>query len=150
MASDYISGLANLIYDDLGSPSDVSSSSIVTKLTSEGFLGKLNNSIAGSYTIVSGDISPPLSNPEQSIYAQIYLSDYYGRKINQIIGGTDISFTTIRDGDSTITISNQNERAKVFKDLKKEADKEATRLAGEYRMNNSVSRTVDYSPLPIR
>jgi len=149
MACAYITDLATLIYNNLGAPSDVSISSIQTKLVSTGFLGRLNNSINTSYSIVSGDISPELGINEQSLYSQMYISEYYSRKINQIIGGTDISWTSIGDGDSKITRSSQTEVAKVYKDLKKQADEEITRLTNAYRVNASEPSTVDYAPPPI-
>jgi hypothetical protein len=150
MASEYISGLATLIYEDLSSPSDLSVSSIQSKLVNEGFLGKLNNSISSSYVIVTGDISPVLGLNEQSIYSQLYISEYYTKKINSILGGTEIAWTTVKDGDSTIIRSSQTETAKVFKDLKKQSDEELIRLIGSYRVGASGPLTVDYAPPPIQ
>ena len=150
MPSEYISGLATLIYDDLNSPYDLSVSSIQSKLVNEGFLGKLNNSISSSYIIVTGDISPVLGLNEQAIYSQLYISEYYTRKINSILGGTEIAWTTIKDGDSTVTRSSQTETAKVFKDLKKQSDEQLVRLVGSYRVNASAPLTIDYAPPPIQ
>lgn len=145
----YITDLATLIYNNLGSPSDISISSIQTKLVSTGFLGKLNNSINTSYSIVNGDISPELGVNEQNIYSQMYISEYYTRKIMQIAGGTDISWTSIQDGDSRITRSSQTETAKMFKDMKRLADEEIIRLVGSYRVNASGPSTIQYAPPPI-
>jgi len=150
MACAYITDLATLIYNDLGAPSDVTISSIQTKLVSTGFLGKLNNMISTSYSIISGDIYPEMAINEQAIYSQLYISEYYSKKINQIIGGTEISWTTLKDGDSTIVRSSQTEMAKVFKDLKRQSDEEIIRLVGSYRVNASSALTVDYAPPPIR
>ena len=149
MACAYITDLATLIYNNLGMPADVSVSSIQTKLVSVGFIGKLNNGISTSYSIVSGDISPDLGVNEQAIYAQMYASEYYSRKINQIIGGTDIYWTSIIDGDSKITRTSQAEIAKVFKDLKKQSEEELYKLISMYRVNASGPTTVDYMP-PMR
>lgn len=146
----YITDLATLIYNNLGAPSDVSVSSIQTKLVSTGFLGKLNNSINTSYVIANGDILPELGINEQALYSEMYVSEYYGRKINQIIGGTEISWTSIGDGDSKITRSSQTEMAKVFKDLKKQADEEIIRLTNSYRVNASAPGTIDFAPPPIQ
>ena len=148
-AAPYISGLATLIYDDLNSPVDISTSSIQTKLTSDGFLGKLNNSINTTYLTASGDISPELGVNEQNIYSLMYISEYYTKKIMAIAGGTDISWTSIQDGDSRITRSSQTETAKMFKDLKRLADEELIRLTNNYRVNASTPSTVQYAPPPI-
>lgn len=148
-AAPYISGLATLIYDNLGNPSDISTSSIQTKLTSDGFLGKLNAQISTTYLIASGDITPELGNSEQSIYSQMYQSEYYTRKIMSIAGGTDISWTSIQDGDSRITRSSQTETAKMFKDMKRLADEELIRLIGSYRVNASTPSTIQYASPPI-
>lgn len=144
----YITDLATLIYSDLGSPSDISVSSIQTKLVSSGFLGKLNNKISTCYSIVSGDISPELGNEEQAIYSQMYKSEYYSRKISSIFGGTDINWTTVKDGDSEITRSSQTEVGKLFKDLKRQSDEELGNLVASYRVNASPPSTIDYAPPP--
>jgi uncharacterized lipoprotein YehR (DUF1307 family) len=150
MACAYITDLATLIYNNLGAPSDLTISSIQTKLVSTGFLGKLNNKINTSYAIVSGDISPQLDTNEQAIYAQMYVSEYCVKKINAIIGGTEIAWTTVKDGDSTITRSSQTEMAKIYKDLKKQTDEELDKLVGSYRINASSPISVDYAPPPIQ
>lgn len=148
MACAYITDLATLIYGDLGSPGDISVSSIQTKLVSSGFLGKLNNALSTCYSIASGDITPQLGVEEQSIYAQMYKSEYYARKISSIFGGTDINWTTVKDGDSEITRSSQTEVGKLFKDLKRLSDEELNRLIGAYRTNASGPSTIDYAPPP--
>lgn len=148
MACAYITDLATLIYGDLGSPGDISVSSIQTKLVSSGFIGKLNNAISSCYSIVSGDISPELGVEEQAIYAQMYKSEYYSRKISSIFGGTDINWTTLKDGDSTITRSSQTEVGKLFKDLKRLSDEEMNKLIAAYRVNASSPSTIDYAPPP--
>lgn len=145
----YITDLATLIYGNLGSPSDLSVSSIQTKLVSAGFLGGLNNSINTSYSIVSGDISPELGINEQNIYSQMYSSEYYARKIMQIAGGTDINWTSVQDGDSRITRSSQTEVGKLFKDMKKQSDEKLDKLVGSYRINASTPSSVEYAPPPI-
>lgn len=148
MACAYITDLATLIYTDLGSPSDISVSSIQTKLVSNGFIGKLNNALSTCYSIVSGDIVDQLGVEEQSIYALMYKSEYYARKISSIFGGTDINWTTVKDGDSEITRSSQTEVGKLFKDLKKQNDEELKNLIGAYRTNASPPSTTDYASLP--
>lgn len=150
MACAYITDLATLIYNNLSSPPDLTIPSIQTKLVSTGFLGKLNNKINTSYSIVSGDISPELGINEQAIYSQMYMSEYFIKKINAIIGGTEIAWTTVKDGDSTITRSSQTEMAKIYKDLKRQTDEELERLVGSYRINASPPLGVDFAPPPIR
>lgn len=149
MACAYITDLATLIFNNLGAPSDLTISSIQTKLVSAGFIGKLNNAISTSYSIVSGDISPELGVNEQAIYSQMYMSEYYARKISAIFSGTDINWTTIKEGDSAIVRTSQSEVAKVFKDLKKQTDEELQKLISTYRVNASAPSTIDYMP-PMR
>jgi len=142
--SAYLSDLSQNIWNDLGQPTDTPVSYIQSKLTSNGFLGKLNALTANCYTIIAGDISPVLGVDEQGIYALMYEQDFYARKLNVLANGTDIDWISIRDGESTITRSNIVDKMRIYRDMQKQLNDQLNKLVAAYRQDASTSKSVDY------
>lgn len=140
------SGVATGIWEQIGSPTSISVSSIYTKLISSGSVGKLDILINGCHYIDSGEcIAPVLSSEEISIYEQLYLVDYYAKAALQTQGapGT-LQWTSLAEGDTKISRANPNEIAKFYKDLQKAAQTQLDNLVDLYRRNSALARSSDY------
>lgn len=140
----YLQDLSLAIWLDLGSPTDLSPAAIQTKLSSAAFLGKLNALTANCYVLESdGTITPPLGLEEQAIYALMYEVDYYTGKLNNVLNGYNTAFTTIRDGDSSITRSSAVDVARLYRDQQKQLMTELSGLIGSYRTDAAGPLSVD-------
>lgn len=139
-----ITDLANSIWQNIGSPTDTPVSYIQSKLVSSAFLGKLNVLTDNCYVVVAGDIVPPLGTDEQSIYALMYEVDFYTRKVNALMGGTDVAWTRLTDGDSTIVRSSSVDVARLYRDMQKQLNDQLRVLVTAYRQASAQSRSVDF------
>jgi hypothetical protein len=149
-----ITNLATEIWEDINQPSNLSSTSIETKLLTSGNLGKFDTLINGchfidyDYTNSGQCISPDLSGEEQAIYKIQYLMEYYQRKSIDIFsfsdGQTAGSWVSLKEGDTTISRSNPTEIAKFYKDLYKETKMDLDKLAESYKRNGGTVKSVDY------
>ena len=74
--------IADEIYEELGSPTDVSISSITYWLRNN--VGKLNNLLGCSFSISESDyeLTTSLDTQQKDIFKKIYLIYYYQRKIS--------------------------------------------------------------------
>lgn len=142
--SPYLTDISTSIWNDIGQPTDTPVSYIQSKLTSNAFLGKLNVLTANCYTIVSGDIAPPLGTDEQGIYAMLYEQDFYTRKINVLANGTDVAWVTIVDGESRITRSDTVSQMKLYATMQKQLNQQLNLAVAAYRQDNSIAQSVDY------
>lgn len=144
MACAYLTDLATNIWKDLGEPADISVSYIQYKLVSNPFVGKLDNLISSCHTITSGSICPALTNKEQSIYALMYESDFWGQKLAKITAGQEIQWTRLEEGDSKITRVSSVEQGKLYKDMQRQTNEQLNYLVNVYRQNSSTARSVDF------
>ncbi len=144
MSCSYLSDLSQQIWDQLGQPSSIAVSYIQSRLVSDAYLGQLNNLTQVCFSGISGYITPPLSPDEQAIYASLYVRDYYTAKLNQTLNGTDLGWTTLREGDSQITRVSAVEQAKVYKDMSRQLNDQLQYLVAAYRTNPIQARSVDY------
>lgn len=149
-----ISGLSTGIWDDIGAPSSLSVSSIESKLLSSGFMGQFDVLVNGCHyldyqTGITGYcIAPSLSSDEQSIYRQLYLTNYYLKRSHEIFslnnGLTAGAWVEIKEGDSTIRRSNPTEIVKILNASYIESKKALDQLIDSYKKNDSGPRSVDY------
>jgi len=139
-----ITNLAQSIWNDLGQPTDTSTSYIQSKLVSNAFIGKLNNLIFACFSGVSGDITPPLSTDQLGIYASLYEVDYWTTKLNTLLNGNDLSWTTLQDGDSRITRVSAVEQGRLYRDMQKQLMDQLNRQILAYNLGNSAPNSVDY------
>lgn len=140
----YITDMANFIWGNLGSPDDLSVSTIQSKLISNPYLGNLNNLIVTCYSGISGSITPVMSADEQAIYSSMYQKDYYTMKLNQTLQGYGTSFVTLVEGDSRITRASTVDVARVYRDMQKELNDELSMQIASYRQNLAQPQSVIY------
>lgn len=140
----YLTDLAQSIWNDLGQPTDMPVSYILSKLLSNAFLGQLNVLTTNCHIVTSGEIVPPLDINEQALYALMYEADFYTNKLNALANGTDIAFTTIRDGDSQITRASTVDFMRLYRDMQKQINLEVNNLAYNYRQADTLARAVNY------
>jgi hypothetical protein len=102
-------------------------------------LGYLNTLLNTSY---SGS-DPSIDLEAQAIYKELYLSHYYRKQsrnaLRGIIGGSDgrSDILSLKDGDSSVTFTNKNEVAKVYKSMADESQNRLDRLVSQYNIYQS-------------
>ncbi len=160
--------LASGIWEDLSSPTTPTVIMISGYVGSDRTVGKVNLLIgtqflvdttgayagttydAGGYTGIyqAGDYYPALGNTEAAIFSEVYKQDYYDKKIRDALNGiidaagTDIDWTELSEGDTTIRRSNRNEVAKTYRGMQADSRHELQKLVGYYRSNLSGPRQV--------
>lgn len=144
MACAYLTDLSQSIWNDLGQPTDMPVSYIQSKLISNAFLGDLNLLTTNCHVVVSGDIVPALDINEQALYALMYERDFYTAKFNGLANGTDIAWTVIRDGDSTISRSSTVDMMRVYRDMQGQLNRQVNNLSYNYRQADAFARVVNY------
>lgn len=137
------SDMADAIWFDLGSPSSITPSAIVSRLTSNFFIGKLNNLLDICLSFDSNGVllsEEDWTTEEQNIYMELYKNNYYAQKIMENLGAGSLGFTTIREGDTTLTKVSPTEIAKTYQMLKTNSDENLKNLVNSY-LNNKVRPT---------
>jgi hypothetical protein len=101
-------------------------------------LGYLNTLLNTSH---SGS-SPDIDLEAQCIYKELYLSHYYRKQSRNALrgvidtnNGSDI--LSLRDGDSSVTFTNKNEVAKVYKSMADESQNRLSKLVHQYNIYQS-------------
>jgi glutathionyl-hydroquinone reductase len=123
----------------------MSVSYISGKLVSDSFLGKLGSLTYKCYSGVSGCIQPALDNGEQNIYSLLFLGDYYNKQVSQYIGAAGVKrVINVKEGDSSITLQNSNESAKIIKTLAKDYHEQAKEMADLYNRGQATARDVQF------
>ena len=140
-----VTDIADEIYEELGSPSDISNPLISFWLQRN--IGRLNSLIQTSYTIESSvssiEISPTLGEDEKAIYKTLYYIYYYNRLIQNNLGAA--AFDAILEVGSdrrTVKMVNKNEVAKTYLALKKANQDELKELINGYALNRSTPLAV--------
>lgn len=140
----YVTDIATFIWGEIGSPTDLSVSSIQSRLVSNPYLGTLNNLIVTCFSGVSGQISPDMTPDQQAIYSLLYQRDHYTTKLNQVLQGYATSFTTLQEGDSRISRSSTADVARVYRDMQKQLNDQLIFLVNSYRQNEGQPSSVLY------
>lgn len=123
----------------------MSVSFIAGKLTSNAFLGQLNALLYKCHVIDAGCIEPPLDVDEQAIYGVLYEADYYKKQILSYIGAAGVKkVLSVKEGDSSISLQNSNESAKIVRELSKDRFKQAAELADLYNKGKATARDVSF------
>ena len=107
----------------------------------EANVGLLNTRIYSSYS-GSGDFVTPTGNfkfEEEAIFKQLYLKNFYVKKVRSVLRGIDnsVDFISLREGDSMITRTNKNEIAKTYKSLSNDAEANLKDLISQYNLYNA-------------
>jgi len=148
---DYLSKFINGVYYDLGEPSNYQPARLWAWFLDSANLGKLNNLIG---TQLSGEclkningaatgyrINPLLSNDQLAIYKMLFDYEYYkneARQMAQSSMSVGNDWTSLREGDSSITRINKNEVAKNFRSLAKDAKEDLDKSVKSYLKYNAV------------
>ncbi len=62
---------------------------------------------------------------EQNVYIELYKNNYYAQKVMENLGAGSLGFTTIREGDTTLTKVSPTEIAKTYQTLKNNSDRKS-------------------------
>jgi hypothetical protein len=102
-------------------------------------LGQLNTLLNTSYSGSNAE----LDLESQAIYKELYLANYYRKQSRNALrglvdangGGGDI--LSLRDGNSSVTFTNKNEVAKVYKSMADDAEIRLNQLVAKYNIYQS-------------
>ena len=102
-------------------------------------LGQLNTLLNTSYSGSNAE----LDLESQAIYKELYLASYYRKQSRNALrglidtngGGGDI--LSLRDGNSSVTFTNKNEVAKVYKSMADDAELRLNQLVAKYNIYQS-------------
>lgn len=129
--------IADEIYEELGSPSDVSLSLITHWLRNN--VGKLNNLIKTSFVVSETDyeLTTEIDTEQKDIFKKLYLIYYYQRKIssNSTAMGYDSIIQLDRNGNK-VRFANPNEVSKFYLSAKKDEEASLRTLINSYKFNN--------------
>ena len=101
-------------------------------------LGCLNTLLNTSYSGIDSDIDLEA----QSIYKELYLSNYYRKQSRNALrgiidAGDGSNILSLKDGDSSVTFTNKNEVAKVYKSMADESQMRLNKLVSQYNIYQS-------------
>jgi hypothetical protein len=74
----------------------------------------------------------------------MYQADFYIRKVNDLMNGGAIAYTTIQDGDSKITRVSTVDMARLYRDMHKELVGQLNALTYAYRQSDAQARSINY------
>lgn len=152
MEQEYFTRFVYGVYNDLGEPNDYPIVKISAWFLDNGNVGKLNNLIGtqisgvaykDTHGVVTGyDLVPNPSNDQLAIYKMMFECDYFTKQSKNMAKsaatiGND--WTTLREGDSTITKINKNEISKNFRGLSQDCKAE---------LNKNVKMYLKYGAIP--
>lgn len=145
----------NNVSSDLGDRDDYSPFYLIGWFLDPANLGQLNNQIDACYEIalyksnagkVTGmGIEPPLTSQEQSIYKANFDTFFYNREAKMALSGAYnlAAWTTLKEGDSTITRVNRSELARTYQIFRKDAQENVNHLVKQYLKSKSKAQSVD-------
>jgi len=144
--------LASGIYQDLGSPSNISVGYISGYLTASGNLGDLNNKLSVRFgwsgdapCIVSFDTNQGMDSDEQAVYSLVFKDQFYRQQALAALTATN--WTRISEGDSSVAREGPAAVSKAYQGLV-DQNLKALRLAiADYKRSNTSVGSVDASSL---
>jgi hypothetical protein len=144
MAND-VSILGSEIYEELGSPDDISTAVIESWIRAS--IGRLNNLIQTDFSIVNDEISSEMGDKEKEIFKFLYFLVYYGKQARANLGANGTTIVQeISDAGSTVRMVNKNEVAKTYLNLQRDTQKQLDQLVAAYKIIGSGPRQI-ISPL---
>jgi hypothetical protein len=101
-------------------------------------IGQLNTRINTTYSGIESD----LDTEAQAIYKEIYMGSYYRKQsrsaLRGLIGSTNgADILNLKDGNSSVSFTNKNEVAKVYKSMADDCDKKVDKMAHLYNIYQS-------------
>jgi hypothetical protein len=119
--------IADEIYRELGSPTDLHMPAIVFWLTSN--LGQLNLLVASDYQLDDDqNVNPDILEEDKAILKLLYFIDFYNRTIQSNLGAGAYDWAEVMEGDSNIRRVSRNELAKTYIQVKKSLEERLNRL----------------------
>lgn len=151
--NNFVAGL----YVDLGERADYSESYLASWFLDPSNIGTLNNQLdlcfasyclTGGNGVVTGyDISPQMTNAELAIFKANFDVFFYGREAKRALQSSydASSWTTLKEGDSSITRINKSDLARTLNALQKDSREQLGSLVKEYLRNGARPQSVDGS-----
>lgn len=146
-----LSRFINGVYSDLGEPPTYSPSRLFAWFLDNANVGKLNNLIGteSAGVALTNDcgnvtgyaIEPALTNDQLAIYKMLFDYEYYKTEArsaaqSSITNGND--WTSLREGDSSISRINRNEVSKNFRALSRDAKEDLDKAVKYYLKYNAI------------
>lgn len=143
------------VYSDLGERADYAEPYLTSWFLDPSNLGTLNAQIDMDYQpivyrsargLVTGfSIEPEMTSMELAIYKANFDTFFYGREAKFALAGSygTQAWTSLREGDSTITRVNRSELARTFNIMQKDAKKACSDLVKEYLRTKTHAQSVD-------
>jgi len=138
-----ISGIADEIYNELGSPADITTGSVGYWLRSN--VGDLNILINKKFYIddfqevaIPSGSADSFDTVEKSIFKMLYSIHYYERLLRNALGAASVDgiIETDENGFRTKSV-NKNELAKTYATLRKQINEELMVLTKNYNINEA-------------
>lgn len=147
--AEQILGLATDTWNQIGSPTSISVGWISGVYSSSGHLGALNNRLT-TCMYLSGD-SPcivGMGAEEASIYQLSYLNGYYRGLSASVMGQSSITWTRLREGDSSVERESSVSMSKAYTAIWQENNKQLNVAVANYKLGVSIPRSIDSAALP--
>lgn len=141
-----VADIANKIYTDLDSPSDLSLVSLSFWIRNS--VGQLNSHILTTYSVqddleIRNKDGVEISEEAACVYAQLYLTHYYDRKYrSNLTTMNNNMLLSVKDNARSVTFTNRNEIGKTILAAKKSAEDELAKLVKGYKAKLSFPRQV--------
>mgnify|MGYP001160948232 CR=1 FL=1 len=142
--------IADEIYRELGSPSDLSIPAISFWIRSN--CGRLNNLIHSDFDIRSKDLEivqtvdgnvEEITTNESAILKKLYMIHFYDTKLRaNMTAMTTDTILSVKDGDSSVTKLNKNEVNKSIATVKNQEYKELQLMVATYKSTKGFPRQV--------
>jgi|GEM_PF-5008470 len=132
--------LAQFIYFDLGEPSGISTGTISYWIDNS--IGYLNNILAESHNIISGNIDPGFNIAESGIMNQMYKVRYYNNQATNRLGASAYDWSELHEGDSMVRRVSKNEIAKTYLQLAREEKTLLDEAILFYRTNMAMPKSI--------
>ena len=143
--------IADEVFRELGSPSDLSIPAIAFWLRSN--IGTLNNHIHMAFKINATTFEVEHTNPdasirpieqeESAILKKMYFVYDYDKKLRSVLGAASLdSIIQISDLGTSIRKINKNEIGKTYNQVKKQEQEELNKMIAAYKISASTPRQV--------
>jgi hypothetical protein len=132
---------SNIWYNDLLESDDTSIVKIQTWLISR--IGDLNTRLSTKIQILDNECSPELTEAQATIFAVLYLYNYYTRQVKINANAGQFSVLEVSEGDSTVRMVNRNEIAKTFRGLAQDTLNDLNKMCQEYKVNSAIPVSIN-------
>lgn len=133
--------LANsLFYNDLLETDDTTIVKILSWL--QNHIGDLNNLIGTNYHIIGTDTDVELGNDEASIFALIYLMNYYQRQQKINLGASAYDWSEVVEADTRVRRVSKNEIAKNYRLLSNDLRDNMNKMVEYYKKFKCIPASI--------